>query len=94
MAQLSVKKLRKQLNRKGFEQKSGKQDHITYFLHINGRKTSVFVFWSHGDRELSEGIQGYIRREMHLTKKQFDSFVDCSLGKNQYAEIIESKGLA
>lgn len=30
---------------------------------------------------------------MHLNKKQFDSFIDCSLGKEQYASIIENKGL-
>ena len=93
MAQLPVKKLRRQLLRKGFQKKTGKQHHTTYLLHINGRKTDISVFWSHGDKEIPESLQAWIRRDMCLTRMQFDSFIDCSLSKRDYALLMEERGL-
>lgn len=76
------------LLKKGFEEKHSSHTHLIFF--IDGKKTSLFTFISHGKKEISDELMHKMARQLKLSHKQFCELVDCSMSgqalKNFYLE--------
>ncbi len=81
------------LRKKGFGCKT-KSDHFryTYFL-PDGTKTDIQTKISHGmgNTSLSADLISKMARQLHLTKKQFLNFIDCTLSEEMYREILKEQ---
>jgi len=79
------------LLQKGFiEEVSG--DHIRLYHCINGRRTGIRTFYSHGAKELNDYILGRMAKHLRLSRAQFDALIDCTLGMEAYIEILKGLG--
>ena len=79
------------LLRKGFiEEDSG--DHIRLYHCINGRRTGIRTFYSHGAKELNDYILGRMAKHLRLSRAQFEAFIDCTLSMEAYIEILRGMG--
>lgn len=86
---LKVRDVDSALRKKGF-QESGKKnpDHTYYILFYNGKRTGIFTKISHGEKELRDGLCSLMARQIKLTRRQFDEFVDCPLTYDLYVRIL------
>lgn len=79
------------LLRKGFERVD--THHKVFYYVYNGVRQNVHTYISHSAKEVDGFLIGHMSNQMHLTKDQFLEFVKCTLLKEQYEEILISKGL-
>ena len=88
-----VTDLVKVLKKKGFELNPEKNDHNFYFLIVDGKKTSINTFFSHGKSEYGNSLMTKIKRQLrfHDTKTAED-FFDCPLTKEKYIELLTEQG--
>jgi hypothetical protein len=82
------------LTKKGFLFERGSGDKI-YYLHHEGKKTSVFTKLSHGrGEELGFRLLKMIRDQLRLdTQGQLADFIDCPMSAHAYMEILKAKGV-
>ncbi|MDV0445367.1 hypothetical protein MmiAt1_09420 [Methanimicrococcus sp. At1] len=78
------------LEQKGFQKKSG--DHNFYYFYLDGIRTNIRTKTSHGSsgrsaREITPYLENKIRNQMHLTKEQYQLFIDCPLKEKDLAEL-------
>lgn len=78
------------LQRKGFER--DKTHHCMFWLVVNGKRTSIRTRYSHSDRQIEGGRIGQMSKQMKLSKRQFEDFVDCRLTGEAYAEMLIDAG--
>lgn len=78
------------LQRKGFER--DKAHHFMFWLVVNGKRTSIRTRYSHSDRQIEGGRIGQMSKQMKLSKRQFEDFVDCRLTGEAYAEMLIDAG--
>ena len=83
---LKSRDVERALTTKGF--KPTERDHHFYFLWHNGKKTSIHTKISHGDREIHDNNCACMSRQIHLSRSDFDRFVDCALTEAQYIEKL------
>ena len=71
------------------------RDHDYYYLYnSDGTKTTINTKISHGsDNDIHDGLLGAMRRQIHLEKKQFNEYMDCTLSKDEYLTYLSSIGL-
>ncbi len=91
MATLKVRNIEKSLLRKGFRKLEKKNpDHIYYgYFTQDNRKSGIFTKISHGEKEISDGLISAMAIQLKINKKDFLSFVECTLSQSNY-EAIES----
>jgi predicted RNA binding protein YcfA (HicA-like mRNA interferase family) len=75
------------LSRKGFVEYS-KRDHRYYFLHYNGKKTSIYTKISHTSSDINSNLISKMARQVRLKSEEFDSLVDCGLDRDGYLTIL------
>ena len=64
--------------------------HLIFF--IDGKKTSISTFVSHGKKEISDELMHKMARQLRLTHNQFCNLVDCSMsGKDLRDFYVTSK---
>jgi hypothetical protein len=82
------------LLQKGFRE-DNKKHHIYFHFYFNGKKTSIFTFFSHGDTEVSGGRINQMGRQVKLIDKvKFLELVDCDMDADAYIKILlEQKDL-
>lgn len=87
------KKIRSALVEKGFVEVTKKKDHDFYYLHVGGRKTSVFTKLSRGTgyREYPDNLVRNVYRQIGLNKSQFIDYVDCLLTEDAYIEELRQQ---
>jgi hypothetical protein len=84
-----ARNVRDALLKKGFKDADKRNpDHDFYFFYHNGKKTSVFTKISHGEREIHDGNCSNMAKQMKLSKKQFNDFVDCPLELKHYVQHL------
>lgn len=67
----------KSLERKGFKETQSSHARLTFY--VDGKKSSVFTFISHGKKEISDELMHKMARQVRLSYKQFCGVVDCSI---------------
>lgn len=88
-----IKDMIKVLKKKGFELHPEKDDHNFYFLIVDGKKTSVNTFFSHGKSEYGDSLMLKIKRQLRFQNaKTAEDFFDCPLTKEKYIELLREQG--
>jgi len=78
------------LQRKGFRKRQGGDKY--FHLYVDGKKTAVFTFVSHGEREIHDGLLGQMAKQTHLVKKEFLDLVDCPMTEDDYLKLLRERG--
>jgi hypothetical protein len=76
---------------KGFSRERDKH-HLMYWLHANGKKTSISTRMSHGASEIGDPLIGLMHRQMRISKAEFLSFVSCAMSGAKYLAKMVSEG--
>jgi hypothetical protein len=74
------------LTTKGFQKHS--THHEMFWFHYGTRKTQVRTRISHGVSEYGKRLLCRVRNQMGLVDTELDSFIDCSLTAEGYAELL------
>lgn len=78
------------LQRKGFRKRQGGDKY--FHLYVDGKKTAVFTFVSHGEREIHDGLLAQMAKQTKLVKKEFIDLVDCPLTEEEYLKLLRERG--
>jgi hypothetical protein len=70
------------LLRKGFEKVETHQT-MLWFM-VQGRRTSIHTWGSHGQRKLDDRLLRLTARELHLSKAELLKFVECEMSYEDY----------
>ncbi|WP_034695500.1 hypothetical protein [Chryseobacterium sp. JV274] len=88
-----VKDLMKVLKKKGFELNPEKDHHNFYYLMVDGKKSSIYTYFSHGKTEYATSLMQMIKRQLCFQNtKTAEDFFDCPLTKEKYIEILKEQG--
>ena len=84
--------VRRALLRKGFRQSDSRHRWYEY-EQLNGEASGIKTLMSHGeDRDLADHLLGQMARQIHLTRRQFDSLIDCDLSQAEYEAMMRRDG--
>ena len=75
------------LLRKGFEKV---ETHHTFV--VQGRRTSIHTWVSHGQRKLDDRLLRLIGRELHLSRAELLKFVECEMSYEDYRRRMVDEG--
>lgn len=87
MSQIRTAAIVTALLSKGFLE-ARKRDHRYFFFHYKGRKTSIYTRISHGERSADDWLFGKMAQQVRLSKREFASFVECTLSGGGYARLM------
>jgi hypothetical protein len=60
---------------------------------VDGGKTDVCTYISHGARECDDYILGRMASHLMLTRAQLDDLIDCTLGERAYVKLLREHGV-
>ena len=78
------------LLRKGFEKVE--THHAMLWFVVQGRRTSIHTWVSHGQRKLDDRLLRLMARELHLSKAEFLKFVECEMSYEDYLRRMVDGG--
>ncbi len=82
------------LENKGFRLERRGSKHLKYFLYdAAGKKRAVRTWVSKGEREYGERLRRERAEQLHLSVKEFEQLVDCSLTGEGYWELLKERGV-
>lgn len=91
---IKTRKIASALKTKGFKIVKEKEDHIYYFLFINGKKTQIHTKLSHGITEYSNDLLSNVQKQLNFEKKdELLRFIDCSIKLPTYITMLENKSI-
>lgn len=82
--------MRQSLLHKGFRAVAA--HHEMYWLYAGDKKTSIRTRLSHGEKEYGQKLLAAMRKQLKLTKVDFDRFMDCPMTGEQYLELLITQG--
>lgn len=88
MKQFKPREVTKALERKGFV-KERSTKHLHYFFYVNGKRTSVHTFLSHGNSPIGTPNIKRMSSQMKLSTEEFEDFVNCPLSQEKYTRHLE-----
>ncbi len=89
MTPRKTKDLKAALISKGFVQEE--RDHSYFFLHVEGRKSSIRTKISHGSKEYGDNLLSLVARQLCLSKIELNDLLDCPLRHEDYVMILKAK---
>lgn len=93
MSKHKTRKIVASLTKKGFSPKRGKSKHIKYALFVEGKKTSVYTWISHGSDEYEDKILNAMRKELRLeTNKELDDLIECPMSAEVLISLLKKRG--
>ena len=89
-----TKAIIKTLEKKGFEYYPENDHHRFYYLTIDGKKTSIYTYFSHGKSEYNSNLMGMLKKQLKfIDSKKAEMFFDCPLTKELYLEMLKEIGV-
>lgn len=84
----------KALSKKGFQEDDGR-DHHYYFFYVNGKKTIIKTKVSRGasHSDVPDVILNRMQKQLHLPKKEFNEYLNCTFSENDYKNYLASQGI-
>ena len=70
------------LSRKGFEEVE--TPHTMLWLTVQGRRTSIHTWVSHGQKKLDDRLLRLMAGELHLSRAELLKFVECEMSREEY----------
>lgn len=78
--------------RKGFLLTESRHHRLRYYK-LDGDRTNVVTIMSHGsDRDIDDRLLAKMARQLHLSRREFDELVDCSLSQADYEAMMRRDG--
>ena len=78
--------------RKGFLLSESRHQRFRYYR-LDGDKTNMVTLMSHGsDGDIGDRLLAAMARQLHLTRRQFDNLVDCTLSQDDYEAMMRRDG--
>jgi len=90
MVARSTNKLKSALLKKGFVMT--RSHHLQFRLVIDNAPQQIFTFLSHGSKEYGDFLLGIVARQLHLSKQELLSFVDCEMSGGVYLALMQERG--
>ena len=89
MKNRKVKDLQRVLQKKGFALYPEKEHHQFYYLVVDGKKTAVKTYFSHGLKEYGDNLMQLIKKQLRFsTTRQAEDFFDCPMTAEQYVALL------
>ena len=85
------KDIEKALLKKGFVKESESHHHY-YYLIINGKKSDLYTYLSHGKQSKDYGtkLMEKVKKQLRFTdRKKAELFLDCPMSAEQYITMLE-----
>ena len=89
MTEIAVTRIINVLLQKGFVR--DESHHTMLRLVVDGRKTRVHTWFSHGRTKADDWLLSQIARELHLSKRELFSYLECRIGKEAYALTMRAR---
>lgn len=81
------------LQKKGFVLNPEKGSHKFFYLVVDGKKTSINTFLSHGSKDYDKHLMSQIKKQLKFTdSKQMDAFFDCPMSAQDYITMLRKAG--
>ena len=88
-----TKDLVKVLKKKGFELNPDINHHKFFYLCVDGKKTSVYTYISHGQSEHGDYLMSSVKKQLCFkSSKMAEDFFDCPLTKEKYILLLKDQG--
>jgi len=88
-----TKAIQKVLKKKGFKLDPDKNDHKFFYLDLDGKKSSIFTFFSHSKKEYDKTLMSQIKTQLKFPdSKQAELFFDCPMSGDQYVDMLQEVG--
>ena len=80
------------LQKKGFQLSNKKDHHNFYYLNIDGKKSSIYTYLSHANKDYSGPLLSQIKKQLNFdSKKDLENFLDCSFSREDYIQMLNDK---
>lgn len=84
-----TKDLQRVLQAKGFAVHPEKERHQFYYLVVDGKKTAVKTYFSHGLKESGDSLMQLVKKQLKfLQTRQAEDFFDCPMTGAQYVQML------
>lgn len=78
---------------KGFELNPSKDHHRGYYLVVNGKKTGIRTYLSHGNADYTSYLMQQVKKQLKFQDvKKAEDFFDCPMSAEQYIEMLKALG--
>lgn len=67
--------------------------HKKYTLYINGKRTSIYTFISHGIKEYGDYLLNKMKKQLYISSEELDKLIECPLKKEDLIKILNEKNL-
>jgi hypothetical protein len=83
------------LLKKGYIQTNHSYDHDTFWLEVDGKKTTITTKISFsGGNDISDSLLGSMKREMCFDSKiNFERYFNCDMGRDEYISNLKERNL-
>ena len=80
------------LEKKGFELTKSKKHHRGYILVVNGKKTKINTYFSHGKKDYGNNLLSAIKKQLKFNSKdKFEAYLDCTMNKEGYINMLREQ---
>lgn len=90
MSTIKKRTLESALRAKGFCQEN--THHEYFWLFVEGKKTRVRTYLSHGIKEYEDNLLSRIAKQLHVNKLQLIALVECPLSYRDYVAYLQDAG--
>lgn len=83
--------MKKALSKKGFVQDSSVDHHEYYYLWVDGKKSAIYTYFSHGknSKEYDKRLMGQVKRQLRFkNSNDMDDLFDCPLDHKGYVALL------
>jgi predicted RNA binding protein YcfA (HicA-like mRNA interferase family) len=87
MSALSINKIVSSMTKKGFTISNGSK-HIHLIFYYNTKKTTIWTVYSKSATEIGSSLINKMAKQIKLNNSQFYDFIECTLTKEDYVEIL------
>ena len=86
-----TKDLQRVLQAKGFALYPEKAHHQFYYLEVDGKKTTVKTYFSHGLKEYGDALMQLVKKQLRFTEtRQAEDFFDCPMTGAAYVALLRT----
>jgi len=82
------------LKKKGFVLNPDKGSHKFFYLEVDGKKTGIFTFVSHGSKDYDKHLLSQIKKQLKFTENtKMDAFFECHMSGADYIDMLRKAGV-
>ena len=62
-----------------------------YTLYVNGKRTSMYTFVSHGTKEEGDNLLNKMKSQLDISREELNDLIDCPLKHEDLIRILAGK---